>query len=187
MANCCGYDMMILGPDHETALNFANKLLELGRVYNAYVEDDWDACRNVKVFGSCAWSLEASFNISRQNWDGKPTASKFMDEVEKLDITLEAYAEELGMEFMEHYLIRDGKLICSEECAYYQLDMIDEVFTQEELESIAHEWRFPDVGAMLDLEDDGIIHLGGYECNFDFAPATPRGGVPNTRIVCEIG
>ncbi len=186
MANNCGYDMMITGPDHETALKLANELKDLGRVFDVYLTDDWGTCRSVRVQGDCAWSLDSSLNISRGHWHGKPIPSPFMDLVEKHGITLEAYAEELGCEFMEHYLIRDGKLICSEECPYGQLDLWDEGLTQEELEDLAHEWNFPNVEAMLEYEDDGYVYLGGYDYDFDFKPATPRGNVPNERFVCEM-
>ncbi len=183
MANCCAYTAKVTGPNREAALEFAQGFKTYGRIYSAGIEDNGDDDGSIVIYGDCAWSIESALWPMRENWHGSATKSPFMDKAESLKITLELYAEETGEGFMEHYLIKDGVLILSEECDYRAFDYAYEEFSQERLEGLAREWNYASVEEMLDYSEDGVLYCGGYEYNFDFKPEKPRGNNKNRCLV----
>lgn len=131
-----------------------NKPVErhLWRVFDAYVENDEmsDDIRIVEISGDCAWSVKSCMcdgfgTYQSTNPNGHGTT--LQQESKRLQLTIEVFSEECGMEFMEHFVFVNGECIiddCVDYSEYYtgDFDTVEEMneeygtdFTQEEFEA----------------------------------------------------
>lgn len=176
MANNCLFEMRIHG-DRDTALDFANRILGMGRVSSADVIPLTDLAEpaEIQVWGDCAWSLEAAFGIERDS------DSEFRKEIGRLGLSVEAYSAEPGERFQEHYVFRDGKLEVAEETVYDEYhfgeddhDLVAEV--ADELEVTAD--LLP---LMTDPDQEFTVAFGGYQWEFNMEPAKPGATLDGLR------
>lgn len=107
MANYCEFDMIVIGDRADVyELAYMIKNHKIGRVYDScvYTECDVDnsgyfyAC----ISGDCAWSVNSAM---RKRY----TFPSLESESERLNLLIEVWSKEPGMEFQEHTIILKEK------------------------------------------------------------------------------
>lgn len=122
MANNCFYQMKIAGTKKNCQkwldrMNDYEEDNHFWRIFNAEIinesgdDDDYE----MEISGDCAWSLESCCRASGYS-DG---VDLFRVNTQDLDITMEAYSKEPGLEFSEHYIYEKGVCI-ADECVPYR-------------------------------------------------------------------
>lgn len=176
MANNCGFEMRITGPDKATALFFASEVEKMGRVYYADPYDEWGESGYVTVQGDCAWSLAAAFDLNRR---GTGCSNTLEAEAARLGVSLEAYSEECGCGFNEHVVIRDGLLSVSE-CADWESRCLDDL-DGDDLGKLREELGFASREELLATAEDGYLSLGGYDWTYPGEEQDARHGAVSQR------
>lgn len=129
MPNYCDYDMKIIGSKKDCD-EFVKRLKSYDepnhfwRIFEATVYDEKIVGENGSndvaycIFGYCAWSLESCCRASGYS-DG---VDLFEVNTRDLNLKLEAYSREPGIEFEEHFIYDHGKCIadeCVDICVYW--------------------------------------------------------------------
>lgn len=169
MPNYAYYEMKVLGKQDNVeafirAMKWEGEYQEhgVGRVSYCEVyekgesDDGYYAC----LSGDCAWSILSAMRLK----DNPNNLEKLS---EKLNLFVEAYSEEPGCAFQEHFLVKNGKIEI-DECVEF------EEITLDELEDVNDEfWSHYGSKYGLTKENasdfaiDDIIRLGGYKA-WDF-------------------
>lgn len=144
MANICDIRMRIAAKDPETISEFIKDVHDNSsfRVYsgvfsNSLDEEDFDSGAVLNIDGVCAydtnfsvaWSFISAFEddgVRRANGE-KPAYDKFFHEFcGKHGVGIEAYSEESGIGFEEHYIISPTGQIVEQECVDMHEDYDEE-------------------------------------------------------------
>lgn len=162
MANNCYYEMKIKGA-RSNCEEWVKRMKRKGESNNFYrifsvdvfEEGNCDDSYYMKLCGDCAWSLEHCCRTS-----GCPEVDLFCINTKELNLTMEAYSEECGYCFQEHYLYIKGKCVANE-CVdwfeYYwdksEYKTFDEYKNDTDLSDDIDESRF---------DEDGYYYEGGF-------------------------
>ena len=122
---------------------YSNAEKHFYRVFEVYpgdiepVDDNWETI----VSGNCAWSVLCcmtddrsscySYNMNQPLLEHSTTLQK---ESQELNLYIEVFSSEPGMEFAEHYLISRGEVI-KDECYDYHEYCLEDYRTKEEAEN----------------------------------------------------
>lgn len=187
MPNYCGYQMRIQGNTHDVEevikviqadYNYDTMQFSadnhLFRVFEADIsEDTTDGnYRDVVLGGSCAWSVFSCmmegvgtyYSSLKAEYGDKFRGTTLVELSKKYNVMIEAYGEESGCEFQEHYLIHNGELL-AEDCVRY-IELYKEYLEEDEttLEEVLKESGF----TMDDVTDEyDYYRIGGFE-SWDF-------------------
>jgi len=191
MANTCFVEMTLRGE-----LENINKLIDaLEQKDNVYIGRGMSSIdrneineRTVRISGECKWSMiSALFDNARSMKEQKETGNGYwyfpegiqniefltlFDACKKYHVNIEAYSEEYGMCFHEHFVYENGKEIadCVEAYEYSIENLIDEYQTKEEAEE-ALGTKIPD----YKWEDpDEWVCSGGYS-SWEYSISDPDG------------
>ena len=172
MANICSFSMCVKG-QHKDIESFYNAMSQNGNIYmgrGAEAEIRYeDEESRAFIDGWCKWSIYSamisnaiSMRTETEIWsfgDVDPSKLEFvtlMEACERWNLVVEAYSEECGCEFQEHYIIDNGELV-EEQCVdWYEYDL-DNYETKEEaeeeleIEITDEEW-----------DNGGFISRGGF-------------------------
>lgn len=163
MANNAFYSMKVVGAHRNVdefirAMQWNGEYAEqgVGRVFNADVYEREDTY--AIIGGDCAWSIISAM----RNEANKNNIEKLS---ERLNLAIEAYCEECGFEFQEHFLVKNGNVII-DECIDWEEHCVEDYDTKEEAEE--------DLGTTFTEEEwssreanDYRICRGGYD-SWDF-------------------
>lgn len=174
MANYCSYWMKACGKKKDCL-----KLLEvMQRDYKGTADDQphlWrvfeagstkETDNSIEISGYCAWSVKSCMFDGDGTYQSDDSTGKgtTIDKLSKeLNLDIEIFSEEPGMEFAEHYIIMNGEVTLEEETDYSEL-YIEEYETREEAnedlglsgadEITPEEWE--------EAQDEIFIYRGGY-------------------------
>lgn len=175
MANVCSFDMKVVGR-YQDVCNFYSCLQGVDefedsqmstRIYDAdcWEVNDADTENSfMLISGSCAWSVVTAF-IDRSSSPDEPTAVSFSKDC---NLSLEFFSEECGLEFAEHYIIKDGKILVEEEVKYseYYIEDVEddpETFFGDEF---VKEHGITKENYLEKFDGEDWLRLGGFEHNF---------------------
>lgn len=150
MPNYCDYEMKILGKkenvlrmvaylqadyNYQDGLSNCTEDKHFFRVFEANVIDEAELSSETYmavVSGYCAWSisccmLQGSLSYYR-NWSEErlstlkePFKGTHLEDVTKeLDLSVEIFSKESGLEFMEHYIVESGTITLDETHDYHE-------------------------------------------------------------------
>lgn len=167
MANNCDYSMKIVGTK-ENCERFVRKLESyeepnhFWRFFSVDVYDESDAYdepidkNNYEIYicGDCAWSLETCCRASGYS-DG---IDLFEVNTKELELKLEAWSEEPGIGFQEHYIYDNGECLTDEylDIGVYWWDR-DEYPTYAEFKE-----DYPDAPEEEKFDDNDEVVVGGF-------------------------
>lgn len=187
MPNYCDFHMVIKGKEKNVlkAISILKASYNYNNVGNPITSDDnppfhvfrtWDVFEELEppedgeirafVCGDCAWSVYSCM------FDGEHTYYKSTKEMfpntfkgitlqqmsEKYKLDIEVYSEELGIGFQEHYLIKHGKIVISEEVKYVE---VDTEYDDRNIKDILTEYGFTEED-IQDKSQNGIYYIGGF-------------------------
>lgn len=175
MANYCYYTMKITGkPEnikemYKIMKNDYDEGLHLHRVFNAYasdlitLEDGF-----IYVSGDCAWSvyscmLEGEHTYYTQNKEACAKENKAFNgttltaESKRLNLGIEIYSEETGLEFEERYVIFNGEILLEDIRGMSEYGT-EEYETVEEMNKELNSSFTKD-----EFESHDFLRVGGYE------------------------
>lgn len=166
MANNCFYTMKIKG-SKKNCYKWLDKMRNheeenhFWRIFNAdpYEEFGTDEEYVMYIDGDCAWSL-ASCCLE----GGYSNKDLFALHTKELNLEMEAYSEECGLEFAEHYLYRNGVCIL-DECIHYH-----EVYWDKDIHPTYAEFKkeHPDAPPEDELiKNDYWYSVGGFNAVFN--------------------
>ena len=171
MANNAYYEMKVTGrQDNVEAFvramcregEFENQ--GAGRVFDCdvYEQGECDNGYYVLLSGDCAWSILSAMRVEN-NPNNIEKLSK------RLNLSIEAYCEENGFEFQEHFLVVNGEVELDECIDWSEIDM--ESIDEYEDDFWQQDWV---VSSGITKENakeqavDGFVRLGGYP-SWDFS------------------
>lgn len=164
MPNYCYYEMMIKGTkehcyewlkrmkDH----NEPNHFFRMFNPINVEEAGD-DASYCMTLSGKCAWSLDTCCRAYGYS-EGKDL---FSINTKELNIVMEAYSDEPGVGFQEHYIYNNlGECVCSEceDCSTWYYDPNE----YGSFEEFRKEWNLPP-SITEDMFENGEYKEGGFE------------------------
>lgn len=138
------------------------------RDVDVWINDQNKLCENVttsdnetlfvRIDGDCAWSLNTCCLGT-----GYADRDLFAQNTRELNLVMEAYSEEAGMCFQEHYVYDRGQCIESECVEFYSLHYDEEDW--ESFEKFKEEYKdiIPTNATIDDLNDGGYYSAGGFE------------------------
>lgn len=186
MANYCYYSMCVIG--NKDGLEEFIKVIKadynygtmefsydrhLFRVFEAdddEIEEIGPNLYQVIISGNCAWSVASCmfdnhstsyYSSLKRDYPDAFRGTTLPLESERLNLRIEVFSEECGMEFQEHYVIINGEVIV-DECVDYSEYCLEEFATKEDaeeeldIEITDEEW-----------ETEEYIKRGGFE-SWDF-------------------
>lgn len=171
MPNYCNYEMHIKGRK-EACKEFRKMMVDYNlpkhfwRVFEADIVEESGSEEEyvMHIAGYCAWSVYSCMFEGKHTYAEDFGGTSLQKESERLQLEIEVYSEEPGLQFMEHYYFNNGEELINEEikweCHYYD---------EDEYESF-DEW-LEDVGLDItedDLDDGGYCCIGGVEWDFSF-------------------
>lgn len=171
MANCCSYGMRIKGDkvnveEFIRAMKWEGEYEEqgTGRVYDCDVYDEYelDGKYVVQCNGSCAWSvLSAMRQFDNENNIEQLSA--------RLNLIIEAFSEECGLQFMEHFAIDSGAVLC-DDCIDWTCYCIDEIEEEDFWEEYGEDLIKAGITKdnYMDYVIDDRISIGGIEWDYEF-------------------
>ena len=177
MANLCDIDMHARGTRKHLE-QFIDALTQKDNIWigrgaevNVSYNDDEDLS-NAEIFGYCKWSIVSalidnaiSMRQHPEKWytgTDKDLTFITLDEASKIyDLDIEAYSNEPGCEFEEHYLIRKG-IIEKDECVDYQEYFKCDFDTKEDFEKT---YKIEVTDEEWD-DDSDYISRGGFKRKF---------------------
>ena len=124
MANICSFDLKMTGFRSEADRKLISDMFDIGskpwkqlpvelshRIYESLVEDQEDG--SIVIHGDCAWSVLCALREEfRPVKKEKGTEFINLEELSRrFGVSIEYYSEELGMQFQEHCIIRNGKAV----------------------------------------------------------------------------
>ena len=176
MANNCWYEIHVKGrrEDCETFLermqgNEVNNF-NFCRIFSVYstISGADDGEYVLILAGDCAWSLESCCRSS-----GYAGIDLFEANTRELSLQMEAYAEETGVGFMEHYIYDNGACV-EDECADYHEWFWDRGCYETYEEFIAslgyskEDCEARGVPKEDEFDSEGYCRIGGMEWDFSF-------------------
>ena len=173
MANICSFSMCVKGT-HENIESFYNAMSQNGKIYmgrgadaEIRYEDEED---RAFIDGWCKWSIQSALIDNAISMRTEPNIWSFGDvdastlefitlfeACERWNLAVEAYSEECGCCFQEHYIIENEDLLC-DDCVEWNEYCLDDYETKEEaeqeleIEITDEEWN-----------EGGFISRGGFE------------------------
>lgn len=165
MANICEFDMKVTGRK-EDVLEFVDTLKLQAALYfdidDTFEQGDY---MSVTGFGGCKWSIYSSMRSSRYSFS-------LEDMSERLDLVIEAYSKEPGLEFQEHILIDKGEVLI-DECVDYEEYFVEEL-DQEGLRQLCEKTGLS-ADEIKDRSDhNGDFTIGGFDDYGIFRDFMPR-------------
>lgn len=174
VANNCYFQMKVCGSkenvqDFYDMMKWQNKYKDngVGRVFSCDCYEEYQQDNNYIMFleGDCAWSIESAmvkdiFGNSKQN--DIVSASK------NLSLAIEAYSEECGSAFQEHFIIKNGN-VTTEDCVDWNCYCMDEIETDEDaMRELLSDSEIILKGITIEnykdfIDDDGNIKVGDFE------------------------
>ncbi len=163
MANDCYFEMMVQGKrsDCEKWMKKMESYDEPNHFYRIFSSDVYEEGGDddnyyIKVCGDCAWSLETCCRTSGYS-NG---VDLFAVNTKELNLRMEAYSQEEGIGFQEHYIYDNGKCI-TDECEDWTSLYYDnsEYSSFEEFKS---EYDIPEYVTEADLNEAGCYETGGF-------------------------
>lgn len=169
MANNCFYQMTIIGTK-ENCKAWLKKMQSYDeknhffRIFDAHVFDEYSMPGGNKyrmdISGDCAWSLATCCMASGYS-NGQDL---FAINTRDLRLKMEAYSEECGMGFSEHYVYDNGECLVNE-CVDF-----DEIFwdknefaTYDEFKKDYIESYVATPPAESEFDEDGWCRIGGFD------------------------
>ena len=170
MANYCQYEMKIKGTRENCeqwlkrmrSYDEPNHFFRLFKPVCITEEGGSGSEHYMILYGDCAWSLESCCRTSGYS-GGKDL---FAENSRELNITMEAYSEEPGIGFQEHFIYRNGECI-ADEC----VDWAEWYWDKSEYPSFELFKRYntlPD-GVTENDFDEGFYQFGGFQKWGEFA------------------
>ena len=169
MANVCSYTLKVVGK-YQDVCNFYTCLIGVEdyeenqmstRFYDAecYRVEEQGSNTAFYILGSCAWSVQSSFIDYCES--GEISVLSFS---KKHHLSLEFYSEECGMEFAEHYIIRNG-LITTKEVVKYREVSIEDI--EEDPETFFNDEFVKENGITKEnylekFDGEDWLYLGGF-------------------------
>lgn len=168
MANYCCFDAKITGRKTDI-LEFIDMLrwkgkykdAGLGRIFSCeYDNHDLNLAGSndilsVIVYGDCAWSVKCAMMEEY-------THPSIESETKRLNLVMEIYSQEPGMQFQEHILCDRGELLI-DDCVDWELHVISMYSSLAEYNENEETDFTEDM-----IDEDGDIQIGGYENYGDF-------------------
>lgn len=168
MANNCFYQITVVGEkasceewlrrmkDYDARNHFYRMFIV--EVDNEEVLTNGDY--KMQISGDCAWSLESCCRASGYSHG----VDLFAVNTEELGLDMEAYSEECGLEFAEHYIYKHGECVVDdvEDFREYFWDRV-QFKTYEEYKDYyieQYEETPPDENM---FDEDGVCKVGGFE------------------------
>ena len=185
MANNCIYMMHVKGKKESideffTELRDYERVPHFWRVFSAELTD-LEECADgtciAEIIGDCAWSVDCCMldGFGTYANDCPQGSTSLKKESERLQLEIEVFSEESGLEFQEHYHYAYGKEIANEsiECTMYMFD--EDEFDADCLEE-AFELFLDNIGmansglTLSDLHCGDTLTIGGFDNygNFSF-------------------
>ena len=165
MPNYCEYSMKIVG-SRENCKKFLDRMNDYDEPYHfwrifeatPYEGNEKDGVLEMYISGYCAWSLESCCRAS--GYSGG--TDLFAVNTKELNLEMEAYSHEPGMEFEEHYLYSKGECL-ADECVDIDCYWWDE----SEYPTYA-EFKADNPGAPPEYEFDenSEAYTGGFGANY---------------------
>ena len=164
MPNYCGYTIKIMGTK-ENCEKWIKKMEDYNeenhfyRIFDADVyecggtESNYFMC----ISGDCAWSLESCCRASGYS-NG---VDLFEVNTRELNLVMEAWSEEPGIGFQEHYIYNKGECEADEceDAEFWWSEMIDGYGSYEDLKK-----NYPNAPSEEEFrETDGDIIVGGFD------------------------
>lgn len=182
MANCCQFEMEILG-DSRNINRFLDALAQKGTnvigrgaiFSEPYITDNCDGRLRANIEGDTAWSLESSlfYDAEKMKEQKKMGEGLYNDEFIKsheflnlseaseiFNLTLEAFSWELGMEFSEHIVIDHGRVIENDSVDYQEFWTDDYDSFEEFLE------EYPGEVTEEEFNETPVFYIGGFNPTF---------------------
>lgn len=185
MPNYCDYSMCVRGTkanveefikviqadyDYHT-MEFSHDR-HMFRVFEAEcneLEDCVDGTFRVEINGYCAWSVESCmledgyYRRMKDEYPDNFRGTTLLIESKKLNLDIEVYSEECGCCFQEHYVIKNGEMVC-DECVDLEEYFVDEYENKKQAEE--------EIGVEFTDEewenrDQGITRGGFEDWNFE--------------------
>lgn len=162
MANNCYYEIKVQGKksDCEKWLKRMQSYEEPNHFYRIFSSDVYEEGGNnedhyIKICGDCAWSLESCCRTS--GYSGG--VDLFAVNTKELGLRMEAYSQEEGMEFQEHYIYDKGECL-ADECE----DWTSIYYDSSEFPSFEDFRAEFDIPECIEEEDlnDGCYESGGF-------------------------
>lgn len=183
MANNCYYRMMIRGRREDCGkwirrMESPEEPNGFHRIFSAIVYDERgdDNDFSAMIEGDCAWSLESCCRAS--GYSGG--IDLFAVNSKELNIVMEAYSQEVGCEFQEHYIYDKGNCLV-DECEFWSSTYYDES-EFESFEAFKECVGAPCEFTKDDLDEDGCYTIGGFG-EWDFS--IPQAAAPEPSLVTD--
>jgi len=174
MANNCMYEMRVVGKNKENVEKFI-EYMKSGYNYNAM---DFDAEYHIggrvfeadtlgvekedggygaTIIGDCAWSVwtcmmagpHTYYNDLHKEYGDKCRSLSLEVASAMLNLDIEVFSEEPGMAFSEHYLIKHGDVLISEETEYIEhwfecYGSMEDFIEKTGVEITEEQWKYND-------------------------------------------
>lgn len=170
MPNYCYFDMKVCGgPENiEKLVRAATDYDEPKHLWRVFEfaetgrEENPDGTVSACFWGYCAWSVRSCmFEGDGTYADRHPEESTSIPKLsDELDLDIEIYSRETGLQFSEHYLYRRGAEEANED-----IEFAEWIYDEDDWKSFgefARETGLPEGVAESDFED-GIYVQGGYD------------------------
>lgn len=162
MANNCYYEMKVQGKksDCEEWLKRMRSYEEPNHFWRIFSSDVYEECGDnedyyIKICGDCAWSLESCCRTS--GYSGG--VDLFAVNTKELNLRMEAYSQEEGFGFQEHYIYDKGECLAAE-CEDWTSIYYDSPEFPS-FEDFKAEFDIPECIEEADL-NDGYYESGGF-------------------------
>lgn len=165
MANNAYYEMKVVGRQDNVeafvrAMRWEGEYEQqgAGRVFSCEVYEQGESNNGyyMLLLGDCAWSVESAMRVLNN-----PNNIERLSE--KLECQIEAYCEECGCEFQEHFLVVNGEVEIDECIDWCEINVEDVDECEDEF------WQQDYVVASGITKDnakehavDGYVSIGGY-------------------------
>lgn len=179
MANCCQFEMEIIG-DRKNLDAFLDALAQKGTLVigrgaifsEPYITDNCDGRFRAHIEGDTAWSLGSSlfYDAEKMKEQKKTGKGLYNDEFikshdfldlqeasERFDLVIEAFSWELGMEFSEHMIIDHGCALENDSVDYQEFWPDDYDSFEEFLE------EFPGEVTEEEFNKTPVLYIGGFD------------------------
>ena len=169
MANTGRYSMCMRGTDE--AIEELRALLNSDAFPSIYGCDNFGFDEPNRFSGEFNGSFLNSVDIYDEE-------SLFRSTVAQLGLEVEVYGQEVGSSYEEHFVIEGDSLTVDEQDGNAFDEPIADL-TLDEIDEIAKTYGMgASRDAVIKAYDNGNIRFGGYEWNFNFAPAYARENDP---------
>ena len=166
MANNAYYDMKVVGRQDNVEAFVRAMIWEdeyeqqgAGRVFSCEVYEQGESNNGYYVLlsGDCAWSIQSAMRVPN-NPNNIEKLSK------KLELSIEAYCEEGGFEFQEHFLVVNGEIEIDECIDWCEIDVEDVDECEDDFWQ--QDWVVASGITKENVKEhavDGYARIGGYD------------------------